>query len=155
MTPAINTAKKAKIDFTIHEYTHDSKMRSFGEEAAEKLGIEKGRVFKTLVISDDSAQLSVAVVPVSSLLNLKLFAKAIGSKKAAMADKKLAESKTGYVLGGVSPIGQKKKLLTIIHETARQYESIFVSAGKRGLDIELAPDDLIKLTSGKYSRICE
>lgn len=155
MTPAINTAKKAKIDFKIHEYTHDSKMNSFGEEAAEKLGIEKNRVFKTLVISNESSQLNVAIVPVSSMLNLKLFAKAIGSKKVVMADKKIVEQKTGYVLGGVSPIGQKNKFLTIIHETAQQYETIFVSAGKRGLEIEIKPDDLIKLTSGKYSRICE
>jgi Cys-tRNA(Pro)/Cys-tRNA(Cys) deacylase len=154
MTPAINTAKKAKIDFTIHEYTHDPKSNSYGEEAAEKMGIEKDRVFKTLVVSNENAQLCVAIVPVSSQLNLKLFAKAMGSKKAAMADKKLVEKTTGYVLGGVSPIGQKKKLSTIIHETAKQYDTIFVSAGKRGLEIELAPDDLTKLTSGKYYCIC-
>ena len=155
MTPAINTAKKAKIDFKIHEYTHDPKSESYGDEAAEKLGIEKGRVFKTLVVSDEKNQLFVAVLPVLFQLNLKRFAKALGAKKAAMADKKRVEKTTGYVLGGVSPIGQKKKLATIIHETAEQYDTIFVSAGKRGLEIELDPDDLAKLTSGAYHCICE
>ena len=119
------------------------------------MGVDKERVFKTLVIADEKGQLSVGILPVSSQLNLKLFAKAIGAKKATMADKKLVEKTTGYVLGGVSPIGQKKKLPTIIHETAANFTTIFVSAGKRGLEIELAPDDLIKLTEGHYGSICE
>lgn len=155
MTPAITAAKRAKIDFVVHEYTHDPQSESYGEEAAEKLGVEKDRVFKTLVVSDDNSRLCVAVVPVSSRLNLKRFAKAVGAKKAAMADKKTVERTTGYVLGGVSPVGQKKKLPTVIHDTAKAFDRILVSAGKRGLEIELSPDDLIRLTAGKYHTIGE
>lgn len=159
MTPAINTARKAKVDFKIHEYSHDPRADSYGQEAAEKLGADPDQVFKTLVVSmdssEDSKDLGVAVLPVSCQLNLKLFARAMGVKKAAMADKKGVEKTTGYVLGGVSPLGQKKKLSTVVHETAKNFKTIFVSAGKRGLDIELTPDDLVKLTKGKFDRICE
>ncbi len=155
MTPAINTSRKAKIAFKTHEYDHDPRSPSYGEEAAEKLGISPDRVFKTLVVSMDNYSLGVAVLPVSFQLNLKLCAKALGVKKAAMADKKLVERITGYVLGGVSPLGQKKKLETVVHESAKNYDTIFVSAGKRGLDIELSPNDLIKLTRGQYGQICE
>ncbi len=155
MTPAINTAQKAKIKFTVHEYSHDPNTSSYGEEAAEKLGIEQNRVFKTLVVANEQNDLYVAIVPVSSQLNFKLCAKAIGCKKIAMADKKLVERTTGYLLGGVSPIGQKKILPTIIHETAKEFDTIFVSAGKRGLQIELVPDDLLFLTRAKYDCICE
>ena len=154
MTPAVRILRKAKIDFAIHEYLHDPKSRSYGEEASEKLGVGKDRVFKTLMVSDDNGKLCVGIIPVSSQLNLKLFARAIGAKKAAMADRQIVEKTTGYVLGGISPIGQKKKLLTIIHETAKEFPTIFVSAGKRGLEIELAPDDLIRLTEGVYGCIC-
>ncbi len=155
MTPAINTARKAKIDFKIHEYSHDPRTDSYGQEAAEKLGVGTDQVFKTLVVSMNGKELGVAVLPVSCQLNLKLFAKAMGVKKAAMADKKLVEKTTGYVLGGVSPVGQKKKLSTVVHDSAKNFKTIFVSAGKRGLDIELAPDDLVKLTKGKFDCICE
>ncbi len=155
MTPAINTARKAKIDFKIHEYSHDPRADSYGQEAAEKLGISPDQVFKTLVVLMNSKALGVAVLPVSCQLNLKLFAKAMGIKKAAMADRKLVEKTTGYVLGGVSPLGQKKKLSTVVHDTAKNFKTIFVSAGKRGLDIELAPDDLVKLVNGKFECICE
>lgn len=159
MTPAINTAQKAKVDFKIHEYSHDPRADSYGQEAAEKIGVSPDQVFKTLVVSMDSKKdskaLSVAVLPVSCQLNLKLFARAMGVKKVAMADKTRVEKTTGYVLGGVSPIGQKKKLSTVVHDTAKNFKTIFVSAGKRGLDIELAPDDLVKLTQGKFDRICE
>jgi len=159
MTPAINTARKAKIDFKIHEYSHDPRADSYGQEAAEKLGADPDQVFKTLVVSMDGSEagkdLGVAILPVSCQLNLKLFARAMGVKKAAMADKKRVEKTTGYVLGGVSPIGQKKELSTVVHETAKEFKTIFVSAGKRGLDIELTPDDLVKLTKGKFDRICE
>ena len=155
MTPAINTAKKAKIDFKIHEYDHDPRSDSYGMEAAEKLGVDPDRVFKTLVVSMNASFLAVAILPVTSHLNLKLFAKALGVKKAAMADKKLVEKTTGYILGGVSPLGQKKKLETVVHESAKKCDTIFVSAGKRGLDMELFSNDLIKLTRGKYARICE
>jgi len=155
MTPAINTAGKAKVDFKIHEYSHDPRADSYGQEAAEKLGVNPDKVFKTLVVSMNSKTLGVAILPVSCQLNLKLFARAMGAKKAAMADKKLVEKTTGYILGGVSPIGQKKKLSTVVHDTAKNFKTIFVSAGKRGLDIELAPDDLVKLTQGKFECICE
>lgn len=155
MTPAINAARKAKVDFKIHEYSHDPRADSYGQEAAEKLGADPDQVFKTLVVSMDGLALGVAILPVSCQLNLKLFARAMGVKKAAMADKKLVEKTTGYVLGGVSPIGQKKRLSTVVHDTAKHFKTIFVSAGKRGLDLELTPDDLVKLTKGKFDRICE
>ena len=155
MTPAINTARKAKVDFKIHEYSHDPRADSYGQEAAEKLGVSPDQVFKTLVVSMNSKALGVAILPVSCQLNLKLFARAMGVKKAVMADKKLVEKTTGYILGGVSPIGQKKQLSTVVHDTAKNFKTIFVSAGKRGLDIELAPDDLVKLTKGKFECICE
>nr|WP_320193868.1 Cys-tRNA(Pro) deacylase [uncultured Desulfobacter sp.] len=155
MTPAIDTVRKAKIDFKIHEYSHDPRADSYGQEAAEKLGVSPDQLFKTLVVSMNGKELGVAVLPVSCQLNLKMFAKSMGVKKAAMADKKLVEKTTGYILGGVSPIGQKKKLPTVVHDTAKDYKTIFVSAGKRGLDIELTAGDLVKLTKGKFDRICE
>jgi Cys-tRNA(Pro)/Cys-tRNA(Cys) deacylase len=153
MTPAINAAKKAKIDFNIHEYEHDPKSDSYGEEAAEKLGLDTNLVFKTLVVSNEKKELFVAVVPVACQLNFKLLAKVTGSKKISMADKNIAARTTGYVLGGVSPLGQKKKLATVIDESAADFETIFVSAGRRGLEIELAPDDLGKLTRGRFASI--
>ena len=106
MTPAVNLAKKLKINFQLHEYHHDAHSESYGLEAAEKLQVEPKRVFKTLVVQDDNDKLAVAILPVEHLLNLKKIAKAIGSKKAQMADPKLVERTTGYVLGGVSPLGQ-------------------------------------------------
>ncbi len=146
MTPAINTAKKAKITFNIHPYDHDPEARAYGEEAAEKLGIPEDRIFKTLVVSLDGSRLAVAVVPVSRQLDLKAMAKAAGSKRSAMADGTDVQRTTGYVLGGVSPLGQKKILKTIIDASAMTYDTIYVSAGKRGLQIELSPNDLVRLT---------
>ncbi|MCD6446736.1 MAG: Cys-tRNA(Pro) deacylase [Candidatus Marinimicrobia bacterium] len=153
MTPAINAAKKAKITYTVHEYDHDPSSDSYGIEAAEKLGISEERMFKTLVVKYGSKELAVAVVPVSTMLNMKLFAKAIGAKKASMADAANVERSTGYVLGGVSPLGQKKRLKTIIDSSAENYPTIYVSAGRRGLDIELKPQDLEKLTNGQFAEI--
>ncbi|NVK25659.1 MAG: Cys-tRNA(Pro) deacylase [Gammaproteobacteria bacterium] len=141
MTPGINAAKKSKITHTIHEYNHDSNAESYGLEAAEKLNIDANQVFKTLVVQLDNNKLAVAVLPVSALLSMKLIAKAAGSKKAAMASPADVERSTGYVLGGVSPIGQKKRLKTYVDDSASQYDSIFVSAGRRGLEIELAVSD--------------
>ncbi len=155
MTPGINTAKKAGIPYKVHEYTHDPSNTSYGAEAAEKMGVAEEQVFKTLVVSLDGKELAVGVVPVSSKLNMKLIAKAAGAKKAAMATAPDVERATGYVLGGVSPLGQKKRLKTLVHSSAQQYSTIFVSAGRRGLEIELKPDDLIKLTSGKFAKICQ
>lgn len=153
MTPAITDARKHNISHRIHEYPHDSSSESYGHEAAEKLGISADRVFKTLVVHLDSNDLAVAVVPVSTSLSMKLLAKAAGAKKAAMADRAEVERSTGYVLGGVSPLGQKKRLQTIIDLTATDFASIFVSAGRRGLEIELSPHDLKTLTGGTYADI--
>jgi len=155
MTPAINLAKKSKIFFQVHEYQHDPKAESYGEEAAEKMGADPDQVFKTLVVSNDQKELLVAVVPVSKQLDLKAIAKATKNKKLAMADKGLVEKTTGYVLGGVSPLGQKKRLKTVIDESAQQFETMFASAGKRGLEIELAPLDLAALTQASFAAIAK
>ena len=155
MTPAINTAKRAKIDFEIHQYTHDPAVASYGAEAAEKMGVPEHQVFKTLVVSLESGELAVGIVPVSSLLSMKQMAKATGAKKATMATASDVERSTGYVLGGVSPLGQKKKLKTIIDASAKTFLKIYVSAGKRGVDMSLSPADLAKLTRGIFAKICQ
>ena len=133
MTPAINQLRKAKIPHKIHEYEHDSRMESYGIEAVEKLNLDVNRVFKTLVVSVDSGELAIAVVPASKLLALKAFSSAIGVKKSTLADPKAAERSTGYVVGGISPLGQRRPLTTVVDEIALSYETIFVSAGRRGL----------------------
>ncbi|MCD4678698.1 MAG: Cys-tRNA(Pro) deacylase [Desulfobacula sp.] len=153
MTPAINCLKKAKINYQIHQYEHNPDSKAYGEEAAQKLNIAFNQIFKTLVVSVDNKDLSVAVVPVSGQLDLKAFVKIIGSKKAEMADKKDVERTTGYILGGVSPIGQKKKLMTIIDSSALKFNSIYVSAGRRGLQIELSPKDLGSQTKAIFNKI--
>jgi Cys-tRNA(Pro)/Cys-tRNA(Cys) deacylase len=155
MTPGINQAEKARIPYTVHEYVHDPSCDSYGSEAAIKMGISEERVFKTLVVQIGSKELVVGVVPVSLLLNMKLIAKAAGAKKAGMAEGSDVERTTGYVLGGVSPLGQKKKLKTIIHSSAIKYPTIFISAGRRGLEIELQPQDLEKITDGFFAEICQ
>ena len=155
MTPAINSAKKAKIKFRTHRYAHDPSAESYGEEAADKLGIPGERIFKTLVAALDSGEHAVAVVPVSGRLNLKSLAETLGAKKAAMAEQKDAERLTGYVLGGISPLGQRKKLKTVIDESASSFDTLFVSAGKRGLQIELSPTDLRRLTGGRFAPIAK
>lgn len=152
MTPAVNSAKRAKISFEIHEYEHDPASNSYGEEASTKLGVDADRVFKTLVV-DLGGSLAVAIVPVSTQLDLKALAKVLGSKKAAMADKSRVEKVTGYVLGGVSPLGQKKSLPTVLDSSARQFSTLFVSAGRRGLEIELSPTDLQQLTRATLAEI--
>jgi len=150
MTPAINLAKKNKINYTIHEYTHDTSVQSYGLEASQKLGIEEARVFKTLVVMIQDKSLAVAVIPVSSMLNMKQMAKALDAKKCAMADKFDVERSTGYILGGVSPLGQKKLLKTVIDSSAKKFKTIFISGGRRGLDIEISPLDLQKLIRGSF-----
>lgn len=154
MTPAVNIAKKAKITYTLHSYTHDPASASYGEEASEKLGIPTDRVFKTLVAQIDGRELVVAVIPVSSMLSMKQIAKAAGGKKAEMANAADVERSSGYILGGVSPIGQKKRLKTFIDSSAQNFPTIFVSAGRRGLEIELSEQDLAKITNGKLVAIC-
>lgn len=151
MTPGINAARKAAVPHTIHEYEHDPANENYGTEAAEKTGVAPARVFKTLVVAIDGKELVVGIVPVTAMLNMKLIARAAGGKKAGMADKQLVERTTGYVLGGVSPLGQKKKLKTVIDDSALGFDTIFVSGGRRGLEIELAPRDLAHLTKGSFA----
>jgi Cys-tRNA(Pro)/Cys-tRNA(Cys) deacylase len=153
MTPAIRTAQQAKVPFQIHEYAHDPKAESYGEEAAVKLNLPLARVFKTLVVSLDGKELAVAVVPVSGMLDMKHCATALGAKKCEMAERRAAERSTGYVLGGISPLGQKKRLRTVIDASARGFETVFVSAGRRGLEIELAPGDLLGLSGGVFAEV--
>ncbi|HTF86511.1 MAG TPA: Cys-tRNA(Pro) deacylase [Cellvibrio sp.] len=155
MTPGINIARQHKIVHRVHEYAHDASSESYGLEAAEKLGVPGEQVFKTLVVALDNKALAVGVIPVSSMLSMKLIAKAAGAKKAAMADPADVERATGYVLGGVSPLGQKKRLKTIIDSSAEKFATIYVSAGRRGLEIELSPADLKKLTNGMFAGICQ
>ena len=152
MTPAINAAKKAGIAYRIHEYEHDPGAASYGLEAAEKLGIPAERVFKTLVAEVDG-RLAVAIVPVAASLNLKALAAALGAKRAEMAEMAHAERSTGYVAGGISPLGQKKRLPTVLDESATSFDTIYVSAGRRGLEIELSPHDLLAITGGKLAAI--
>ena len=147
MTPAVVAAERAGIPFTLHEYEHDPAASSYGLEAAEKTGVDPARVFKTLVVSQDGA-LSVAIVPVSAQLDLR----ALG-KRAALADRAAAERATGYVLGGISPLGQRKRLPTLVDESALGHSTIFVSAGRRGLEIELAPADLVRLTDARVAAV--
>lgn len=156
MTPAIVAADRAGIVYRIHEYAHDPTAKSYGEEAARALGIDAARVFKTLLvaINGDSRKLAVGIVPVQGLLNLKQMARALGAKKVDMADPKIAERSTGYVVGGISPLGQKKGLPTVLDESALLFETIFVSAGRRGLEIELSASDLLGLTTGVAAAIC-
>ncbi|MGE4557733.1 MAG: Cys-tRNA(Pro) deacylase [Desulfovibrionaceae bacterium] len=153
MTPAINTAKRSKISFRVHEYEHDPTAKSYGLEAAQKLNLDPASVFKTLVAETDAKELVVAVVPVARRLDLKLLARAVGAKKAAMAEARRVERATGYVLGGVSPLGQKKRLRTVIDLSAKDQQTIFVSAGRRGLDMELSPLDLAALSSASFEDV--
>jgi len=155
MTPATNLAKKLKISHTVHEYEHDPSSESYGLEAAEKLQVAPERVFKTLVVAADSGELVVGIVPVAEMLSMKLIAKAIGAKKATMADKKAVERSSGYVLGGVSPLGQKKRLRTVIDSSAKNFPTVYVSAGRRGLEIELAPEDLRKAINASFAELCQ
>ena len=146
MTPAVVAAERAGIPFTLHQYEHDAGA-AYGIEAAAKTGVDAARVFKTLVVTQDGA-LSVAIVPVAAQLDLR----ALG-KRAALADRTAAERATGYVLGGISPLGQRKRLPTLLDESALAFETIFVSAGRRGLEIELAPDDLVRLTDARVAAV--
>lgn len=144
-TPATVALTTAGTAFTVHSYEHDPAHSSYGEEAAEAMGVSPDRVFKTLVADVDGA-LVVGVVPVAGQLDLKALAAAVGGKRATMADPALAERTTGYVRGGISPLGQRKKLRTVIDSSAEKHDTICVSAGRRGLEVELAPGDLAALT---------
>lgn len=153
MTPGIELAKRQNIAFRVHEYTHNPNAASYGLEAVEKLNLDPQRVFKTLVVELSDKSLAVAVLPVEHSLSMKLMAKAVGLKKASMAAPEKVERATAYVLGGVSPLGQKQRLVTVIHDSAQGFESIFVSAGRRGLEIELSANDLAACTKAKFAKI--
>ncbi|MFF9630939.1 Cys-tRNA(Pro) deacylase [Streptomyces fradiae] len=151
-TPATVALTAAGTPFTVHEYAHDPASPSYGEEAAEALGVPPERVFKTLVADVDGA-LTVAVVPVAGQLDLKALAAAVGGKRAAMADPAAAERTTGYVRGGISPLGQRRRLPTVLDASAQRHETICVSAGRRGLEVELSPADLAELTGAVVAPI--
>ncbi len=156
MTPAIDLLNQHSIDYKIHQYRHTPSIESYGDEAARELGVDPQQLFKTLIVEaklSSGSILVVGIVPVSSSLDLKSLAKAISAKKALMADKQKAQLSSGYILGGVSPLAQKRPLKTIIDTSAKRFESIFVSAGKRGLDIELAAADLADLTNASFADI--
>ncbi|MCX4822430.1 Cys-tRNA(Pro) deacylase [Streptomyces sp. NBC_01142] len=151
-TPATVALTAAGTAFTVHAYDHDPSSPSYGEEAAAALGVSPDRVFKTLV-ADVDGELTVAVVPVAGQLDLKALAAAVGGKRATMADPAAAERTTGYVRGGISPLGQRKRLRTVLDASAGSHDTICVSAGRRGLEVELSPRDLAALTSAVLAPI--
>jgi Cys-tRNA(Pro)/Cys-tRNA(Cys) deacylase len=151
-TPATVALTKAGVTWTPHAYDHDPAAASYGLEAAAALDVDPGRVFKTLVAAVDG-RLTVAVVPVTASLDVKALAAAVGGKRAEMADPAAAERATGYVRGGISPLGQRKPLPTVVDESATAYATVFVSGGRRGFDVELGPNDLVRLTSARVAAI--
>ncbi|GLO12993.1 Cys-tRNA(Pro)/Cys-tRNA(Cys) deacylase [Pseudomonas putida] len=153
MTPALDLLKKHRAEHRVHSYEHDPKSASYGLEAAEKLGVDPQQVFKTLLASSEKGELLVAVVPVVGTLDLKALAHAAGVKKCEMADPVAAQRATGYLVGGISPLGQKKRLRTFIDESAQNFATIHVSAGRRGLEVELAAGVLAEHTQGKFAGI--
>jgi Cys-tRNA(Pro)/Cys-tRNA(Cys) deacylase len=151
-TPAVAALVALGIEHRTHTYEHDPAARSYGQEAADAMGVDPARVFKTLVASI-AGSLAVAVVPVAGELDLKAFAGALGAKRAEMADGAAAERSSGYVLGGISPIGQKRRLATVVDASAEQHDTVFVSGGRRGFEIELRPADLVEVTAGRFAPI--
>jgi Cys-tRNA(Pro)/Cys-tRNA(Cys) deacylase len=152
-TTATIALERAKIPFALHEYTHDPRADSFGLEASAALGVPPERLFKTLVATVDGGALAVGVVPVNRHLDLKALAAAVGGKKAIMAEAAVAERATGYVVGGISPVGQKRRLPIVIDASALEFTAVLCSAGRRGLQMEIAPADLIKATGAKVAGI--
>jgi Cys-tRNA(Pro)/Cys-tRNA(Cys) deacylase len=151
-TPATKLLTSAGVKFTEHEYSHDPNSTSFGLEAAEKLGVDPQRVFKTLIANVDET-FAVAIVPVSQQVSLKSLSRTLGAKRATMADPAHAARLTGYVVGGISPLGQKRLLTTVIDTSAKDFETILVSGGRRGFDIELSPNDLAEMLSAVFAEI--
>jgi Cys-tRNA(Pro)/Cys-tRNA(Cys) deacylase len=152
VTPAVNALEAAGVAFTVHEYEHDPAARSFGLEAATVLGLDPDQVFKTLLVTADGEP-AVGIVPVSCTLSLKAVGAAIGRKRVEMCDPAVAQRVTGYVLGGISPFGQKRLLPTVIDETSELYDTIYVSGGRRGLDLGVAPGDLIRVLAAVVADI--
>jgi Cys-tRNA(Pro)/Cys-tRNA(Cys) deacylase len=153
-TPAVRALEGAGVAHTLHPYEHDPRAESYGLEAAEVLGVEPDRVFKTLLAEADG-RLVVAVVPVSGRLDLKALARAVGARRATMADPVVAQRAAGYVLGGISPLGQKRRHPTVVDVSALDHDTVLVSAGRRGLDVELAPADLVGLTAATTAAIAQ
>ena len=153
MTPAIVLLEKKAISHTVHSYAHDPRAPSYGLEAAEKLNLPVEQVFKTLLTSSETGELLVAVLPVHTQLNLKALATAAKVKKIEMADPQRAQRSSGYLLGGISPLAQKKALRTFVDRSAAEQTTIYVSAGRRGLEVELSADDLLTLTQGQFAQI--
>jgi Cys-tRNA(Pro)/Cys-tRNA(Cys) deacylase len=151
MTPAIRLLQRERVAFTQHPYEHDPDADSYGEEAAEKLGVEPARLFKTLICEADG--LVMVLVPAVARLDLKALAKALGVKKVDLAEPEAAERATGYVVGGISPLGGRKLLPTLIDESVLTHPTVFVSAGRRGLQVELVPEDLIRLTQASTAAV--
>ncbi len=151
-TPAVVLLDRDGADYTLHTYSHDARADSYGAEAAAALGVPSERLFKTLIAIVDGA-LICAVVPVAGHLDLKALGRSVGGKRAAMADPSAAERATGYVVGGISPLGQKSRLPVVVDESAALYATVFVSAGRRGLQVELAPTDLVRLTAATVADI--
>jgi Cys-tRNA(Pro)/Cys-tRNA(Cys) deacylase len=151
-TAATALLTRQGIPHTVHSYSHDPRHESYGAEASEALGIPAERVLKTLV-ADVDGTLAVGVVPVSAQLDLKALATAVGGKKAAMADAAAAERATGYVVGGISPLGQRKRLRVVIDSTALEFPTVYCSGGRRGLEIELAPGDLVRAANATVAPI--
>jgi Cys-tRNA(Pro)/Cys-tRNA(Cys) deacylase len=151
-TPATVALDRAKIGYSLHSYAHDARSDSFGDEAANSLGVDPHRIFKTLIAAVDN-RLVCAVVPVAAKLNLKALAGAAGGKKAELADPTKAQLATGYVLGGISPLGHKTAIPVVLDSSTQNFDTIYVSAGKRGLQVELAPADLATLTQAKLAAI--
>lgn len=152
MTPAVRVLEAAGVWFALHPYERDDSRADFGLEAAEALGVEPERVFKTILVDIDGRE-AVAIVPVTCRVGLKAVAAAVGAKKAETCAVDRAERITGYVVGGISPLGQKRPLPTVIDETCQLYDTVFVSGGRRGLDVEVRPDDLVALTHGVLADI--
>ncbi len=151
-TPATTALTAAGVAFAVHEYAHDARAESYGTEAAEAMGIDPARVFKTLFADVDGA-LVVGVVPVTGQLDLKALARAVEGRRATMADPRAAERATGYVVGGISPLGQRKAHPTVVDDSALDHDTVFVSAGRRGMEVELSPGELVRLTGARVAAL--